>query len=65
LWAKERVIVFDEAGRRDDLYSFERNGDVRWWTPPVCRKSKWTWRLKSSIIKSLQAIEKSNVVIIN
>ncbi|MFA6052712.1 MAG: ribosome biogenesis GTPase Der [Methylobacter sp.] len=65
---EERVIVFDEPGTtRDSIYiPFERNGKMYTLvdTAGMRRKSKVDMAIeKFSVIKSLQAIEKSNVVI--
>ncbi len=68
LLGEERVIVFDEPGTtRDSIYiPFERNGKMYTLvdTAGMRRKSKVDMAIeKFSVIKSLQAIEKSNVVI--
>jgi GTP-binding protein len=68
LLGEERVIVFDEPGTtRDSIYiPFERNGKQFTLidTAGMRRKSKIAETIeKFSVIKSLQAIEKSNVVI--
>ena len=68
LLGEERVIVFDEPGTtRDSIYiPFERNGKMYTLvdTAGMRRKSKVYMAIeKFSVIKSLQAIEKSNVVI--
>jgi len=68
LLGEERVIVFDEPGTtRDSIYiPFERNGKLFTLvdTAGMRRKSKIAETIeKFSVIKSLQAIEKSNVVI--
>ncbi|MDO9049718.1 MAG: ribosome biogenesis GTPase Der [Methylobacter sp.] len=68
LLGEERVIVFDEPGTtRDSIYiPFERNGKKFTLidTAGMRRKSKIAETIeKFSVIKSLQAIEKSNVVI--
>ncbi|PPD04314.1 MAG: ribosome biogenesis GTPase Der [Methylobacter sp.] len=65
---EERVVVFDEPGTtRDSIYiPFERNGKrfTLIDTAGMRRKSKVAEVIeKFSVIKSLQAIEKSNVVI--
>ncbi|MDD5277542.1 MAG: ribosome biogenesis GTPase Der [Methylovulum sp.] len=68
LLGEERVIVFDEPGTtRDSIYiPFERNGKQFTLidTAGMRRRSKVSETIeKFSVIKSLQAIEKSNVVI--
>ncbi|MGZ8226270.1 MAG: ribosome biogenesis GTPase Der [Methylococcaceae bacterium] len=68
LLGEERVIVFDEPGTtRDSIYiPFERNGKQFTLvdTAGMRRRSKIAETIeKFSIIKSLQAIEKSHVVI--
>ncbi|MFZ2403658.1 MAG: ribosome biogenesis GTPase Der [Methylobacter sp.] len=68
LLGEERVIVFDEPGTtRDSIYiPFERNGKKFTLvdTAGMRRRSKIAETIeKFSVIKSLQAIEKSNVVI--
>jgi len=68
LLGEERVIVYDEPGTtRDSIYiPFERNGKMYTLvdTAGMRRKSKVDMAIeKFSVIKSLQAIEKSNVVI--
>jgi GTP-binding protein len=68
LLGEERVIVFDEPGTtRDSIYiPFERNGKLFTLidTAGMRRRSKIAETIeKFSVIKSLQAIEKSNVVI--
>ncbi|MFA5984292.1 MAG: ribosome biogenesis GTPase Der [Methylococcaceae bacterium] len=68
LLGEERVLVFDEPGTtRDSIYiPFERHGKQFTLidTAGMRRKSKVSQVIeKFSIIKSLQAIEKSNVVI--
>lgn len=68
LLGEERVVVFDEAGTtRDSIYiPFERNGQTFTLidTAGMRRKAKVSLAIeKFSIIKSLQAIEKANVVI--
>jgi GTP-binding protein len=68
LLGEERVIVFDEPGTtRDSIYiPFERNGKrfTLVDTAGMRRRSKVSETIeKFSIIKSLQAIEKSHVVI--
>lgn len=68
LLGEERVIVFDEPGTtRDSIYiPFERNGKLFTLvdTAGMRRRSKISENIeKFSVIKSLQAIEKSNVVI--
>ncbi|MGR9012394.1 MAG: ribosome biogenesis GTPase Der [Gammaproteobacteria bacterium] len=68
LLGEERVIVYDEPGTtRDSIYiPFERNGKKFTLvdTAGMRRKSKIAETIeKFSVIKSLQAIEKSNVVI--
>ncbi|MDO9423161.1 MAG: ribosome biogenesis GTPase Der [Methylobacter sp.] len=68
LLGEERVIVYDEPGTtRDSIYiPFERNGKKFTLidTAGMRRKSKISETIeKFSVIKSLQAIEKSNVVI--
>jgi len=68
LLGEERVIVFDEPGTtRDSIYiPFERNGTLFTLvdTAGMRRRSKISETIeKFSVIKSLQAIEKSNVVI--
>lgn len=68
LLGEERVIVFDEPGTtRDSIYiPFERNGKKFTLidTAGMRRKSKIAETIeKFSVIKSLQAIEKANVVI--
>ncbi len=68
LLGEERVVVFDEAGTtRDSIYiPFERNDQLFTLidTAGMRRKSKVSLAIeKFSVIKSLQAIEKSNVVI--
>ncbi|MEQ1620314.1 MAG: ribosome biogenesis GTPase Der [Methylococcales bacterium] len=68
LLGEERVIVYDEPGTtRDSIYiPFERNGKVFTLidTAGMRRRSKIGETIeKFSVIKSLQAIEKSNVVI--
>ncbi len=68
LLGEERVIVFDEPGTtRDSIYiPFERNGKLYTLidTAGMRRRSKIAETIeKFSVIKSLQAIEKSNVVI--
>lgn len=68
LLGEERVIVFDEPGTtRDSIYiPFERNGKLFTLvdTAGMRRRSKISESIeKFSVIKSLQAIEKSNVVI--
>lgn len=65
---EERVVVFDEPGTtRDSIYiPFERNGKrfTLIDTAGMRRRSKVSQTIeKFSVIKSLQAIEKSNVVI--
>jgi GTP-binding protein len=65
---EERVVVFDEAGTtRDSIYiPFERNGEKFTLidTAGMRRRAKVSLLVeKFSIIKSLQAIEKSHVVI--
>lgn len=68
LLGEERVVVYDEAGTtRDSIYiPFERN-DQKFTlidTAGMRRRAKVSLAVeKFSIIKSLQAIEKSNVVI--
>jgi GTP-binding protein len=68
LLGEERVIVFDEPGTtRDSIYiPFERNGKLFTLidTAGMRRRSKIAETIeKFSVIKSLQAIEKANVVI--
>lgn len=68
LLGEERVVVFDEGGTtRDSIYiPFERNGQQFTLidTAGMRRRAKVSLVVeKFSIIKSLQAIEKSNVVI--
>lgn len=68
LLGEERVVVFDEAGTtRDSIYiPFERNQQKFTLidTAGMRRKSRVSLAIeKFSIIKSLQAIEKANVVI--
>ncbi len=68
LLGEERVVVFDEAGTtRDSIFiPFERNGQKFTLidTAGMRRKAKVSLVVeKFSIIKSLQAIEKANVVI--
>ncbi len=68
LLGEERVVVFDEAGTtRDSIYiPFERSGQKFTLidTAGMRRKAKVTLVVeKFSIIKALQAVEKSNVVI--
>ncbi|MDD5579815.1 MAG: ribosome biogenesis GTPase Der [Methylobacter sp.] len=68
LLGEERVIVFDEPGTtRDSIYiPFERNGKLFTLvdTAGMRRRSKVSEAIeKFSVIKTLQAIEKSNVVI--
>ena len=68
LLGEERVIVFDEPGTtRDSIYiPFERNGKQFTLidTAGMRRRSKVSETIeKFSVIKTLQAIEKSNVVI--
>jgi GTPase len=68
LLGEERVVVFDEPGTtRDSIYiPFERNGKAYTLidTAGMRRRSKVSEVVeKFSVIKSLQAIEKSNVVI--
>ena len=68
LLGEERVIVFDEPGTtRDSIYiPFERNGKQFTLidTAGMRRRSRVSDTIeKFSVIKSLQAIEKSNVVI--
>ena len=68
LLGEERVVVFDEAGTtRDSIYiPFERNGQKFTLidTAGMRRRAKVSLAIeKFSIIKSLQAIEKANVVI--
>jgi GTP-binding protein len=68
LLGEERVVVFDEAGTtRDSIYiPFERNGQKFTLidTAGLRRRAKVSLLVeKFSIIKSLQAIEKSHVVI--
>jgi GTP-binding protein len=68
LLGEERVVVFDEAGTtRDSIYiPFERNGQQFTLidTAGMRRRAKVSLVVeKFSIIKSLQAIEKSHVVI--
>lgn len=68
LLGEERVIVFDEPGTtRDSIYiPFERNGQLFTLvdTAGMRRRSKIAETIeKFSVIKSLQAIEKSHVVI--
>ncbi len=68
LLGEERVIVFDEPGTtRDSIYiPFERNGKAYTLidTAGMRRRAKVSEVIeKFSVIKSLQAIEKSNVVI--
>jgi GTP-binding protein len=68
LLGEERVIVYDEPGTtRDSIYiPFERNGKIFTLidTAGMRRRSKIAETIeKFSVIKSLQAIEKSNVVI--
>jgi GTP-binding protein len=68
LLGEERVIVFDEPGTtRDSIYiPFERNGKhfTLIDTAGMRRRSKIAETIeKFSVIKSLQAIEKANVVI--
>ncbi len=68
LLGEERVVVFDEAGTtRDSIYiPFERNNQrfTLIDTAGMRRKSKVSLAIeKFSIIKTLQAIEKANVVI--
>jgi GTP-binding protein len=68
LLGEERVIVYDEPGTtRDSIYiPFERNGKLFTLvdTAGMRRRSKISESIeKFSVIKSLQAIEKSNVVI--
>lgn len=68
LLGEERVVVFDEAGTtRDSIYiPFERNNQKFTLidTAGMRRKSRVSLAIeKFSIIKSLQAIEKANVVI--
>ncbi len=68
LLGEERVIVFDEPGTtRDSIYiPFERNGKrfILVDTAGMRRRSKVSETIeKFSVIKSLQAIEKSHVVI--
>lgn len=68
LLGEERVVVFDEPGTtRDSIYiPFERNGKLFTLvdTAGMRRRSKVSEAIeKFSVIKTLQAIEKSNVVI--
>jgi GTPase len=68
LLGEERVVVFDEPGTtRDSIYiPFERNGKLYTLvdTAGMRRRAKVSLVIeKFSVIKSLQAIEKSNVVI--
>lgn len=68
LLGEERVVVFDEPGTtRDSIYiPFERNGQKFTLidTAGMRRRSKIALAVeKFSVIKSLQAIEKANVVI--
>jgi len=68
LLGEERVVVFDEPGTtRDSIYiPFERNGEkfILIDTAGMRRRSKVALAIeKFSVIKSLQAIEKANVVI--
>ena len=68
LLGEERVVVFDEPGTtRDSIYiPFERNGEKFTLidTAGMRRRSKVALAIeKFSVIKSLQAIEKANVVI--
>lgn len=68
LLGEERVVVFDESGTtRDSIYvPFERDGQQFTLidTAGMRRKSKVSLTVeKFSIIKALQAVEKSNVVI--
>lgn len=68
LLGEERVVVFDEPGTtRDSIYiPFERNGKLYTLidTAGMRRRAKVELVIeKFSVIKSLQAIEKSNVVI--
>ncbi len=68
LLGEERVVVYDEAGTtRDSIYiPFERNNQKFTLidTAGMRRKSKVSLAIeKFSVIKALQAIEKSNVVI--
>lgn len=68
LLGEERVVVFDEPGTtRDSIYiPFERNGQKFTLidTAGMRRRSKIALTIeKFSVIKSLQAIEKANVVI--
>jgi GTP-binding protein len=68
LLGEERVIVFDEPGTtRDSIYiPFERNGKLFTLvdTAGMRRRSRVAEAIeKFSVIKTLQAIEKSNVVI--
>ena len=68
LLGEERVVVFDEPGTtRDSIYiPFERNGKAYTLidTAGMRRRAKVSEVIeKFSVIKSLQAIEKSNVVI--
>ncbi|MGD7034706.1 ribosome biogenesis GTPase Der [Methylotuvimicrobium buryatense] len=68
LLGEERVVVFDEPGTtRDSIYiPFERNGQKFTLidTAGMRRRSKIALTVeKFSVIKSLQAIEKANVVI--
>jgi GTP-binding protein len=68
LLGEERVIVFDEPGTtRDSIYiPFERNGKLFTLvdTAGMRRRSRVSESIeKFSVIKTLQAIEKSNVVI--
>ncbi len=68
LLGEERVVVFDEAGTtRDSIYiPFERNGKhfTLIDTAGMRRRSRVDEAIeKFSILKSLQAIEKANVVI--
>ncbi|MGR9115500.1 MAG: ribosome biogenesis GTPase Der [Gammaproteobacteria bacterium] len=68
LLGEERVVVFDEPGTtRDSIYiPFERNGEkfILIDTAGMRRRSKVSLTIeKFSVIKSLQAIEKANVVI--
>lgn len=68
LLGEERVVVFDEPGTtRDSIYiPFERHGKKFTLidTAGMRRRSKVSQTIeKFSVIKSLQAIEKSNVVI--
>lgn len=68
LLGEDRVVVFDEPGTtRDSIYiPFERNGEKFTLidTAGMRRRSKVSLVIeKFSVIKSLQAIEKANVVI--